>query len=208
MIGLLTTVCEVYRRVSMHAVREHLLRAQAASVGLPLWQVEIPSPCSDIEYRSAMRHAMDHARREAVAAVAFGDLFLEDVRRYREERMLEADIEALFPLWGMPTAELGRAVVANGLKARVTCLDPKLLSPSLAGRCYDNAFLDELPPAVDPCGERGEFHTFAYDGPMFSSPIRTARGEVVKRDGFVFADLLPVVENGEVDHLETARLGG
>jgi len=190
-VGLLTTVNEVFGRVAMHAVRVELLHAQAEAVGLALWQIEIPYPCSNEEYERAMGETMAYARREGVSAVAFGDLFLEDVRRYREERMRETGIEPLFPLWGLPTRELSRTMVASGLKARVTCVDPKQLPVGFAGSAYDDNFLDELPAAADPCGERGEFHTFAHDGPMFSRPIPVRAGEVVERDGFVFADMLP-----------------
>ena len=190
-VGLLTTVNQAFDRVAMHAVRTELLHAQAEAVGLPLWQVHIPHPCSNEEYERVMRQAMEYAWGEGVTAVAFGDLFLEDVRRYREERMRGAGLEPLFPLWGLPTAELSRTMVAAGLKAHLTCVDPKQISAAFAGRAYDDALLDNLPAGVDPCGERGEFHTFAHDGPMFSRPVHVRAGEVVERDGFVFADMLP-----------------
>jgi diphthamide synthase (EF-2-diphthine--ammonia ligase) len=138
-----------------------------------------------------MRQALDYAVLEGVTAVAFGDLFLEDVRRYREDQMRGTGLEPLFPLWGLPTAELSRTMVAAGLKAHLTCVDPKQISAAFAGRSYDDDLLDELPAPVDPCGERGEFHTFAHDGPMFSRPLRVRAGEIVERDGFVFADMLP-----------------
>ena len=187
--GLLVTVNEKYGRVAMHAVREELLEAQADAAGLPLWKVPIPSPCSNDQYEAAMAEAVRRARAEGLSAVAFGDLFLEEVRRYREERMVGTGLAPLFPLWGRPTAELAREMIAGRLRARLTCVDPRQLSPSFAGREFDAAFLAELPPNVDPCGERGEFHTFAYDGPMFRRPIPVRLGEVVERDGFVFADL-------------------
>jgi uncharacterized protein (TIGR00290 family) len=190
-VGLLTTVNEVFQRVAMHAVRTELLRAQAEAVGLPLWQVQLPYPCSNEEYERVMRPAMERAGREGIAGVAFGDLFLEDVRRYREERMRGTGLEPLFPLWGLPTVELSRTMVAAGLKAHLTCVDPKQISAAFAGRAYDDALLDNLPAGVDPCGERGEFHTFAHDGPMFSRPVHVRAGEAVERDGFVFADMLP-----------------
>jgi uncharacterized protein (TIGR00290 family) len=190
-VGLLTTVNEAFERVAMHAVRTELLRAQAEAVGLPLWQVQLPYPCSNEEYERVMSQAMDYACLEGVTAVAFGDLFLEDVRRYREDRMRGTGLEPLFPLWGLPTAELSRTMVAAGLKAHLTCVDPKQISAAFAGRAYDDALLDNLPAGVDPCGERGEFHTFAHDGPMFSRPVHVRAGEVVERDGFVFADMLP-----------------
>jgi uncharacterized protein (TIGR00290 family) len=188
-VGLLTTVNEVFERVAMHAVRTELLREQAEAVGLPLWQVQIPYPCSNEEYERVMRQAMEHAGREGVTAVAFGDLFLEDVRRYREDRMRGTGLEPLFPLWGLPTAELSRTMVAAGLKAHLTCVDPKQISSAFAGRSYDDDLLNELPPSADPCGERGEFHTFAHDGPMFAQPVSVRVGDVVERDGFVFADM-------------------
>ena len=189
-VGLLTTVNEVFERVAMHAVRIELLHAQAGAVGLPLWQVQLPYPCSDEQYERVMRQALDYACLEGVKAVAFGDLFLEDVRRYREDRMRGTGLQPLFPLWGLPTAELGRTMVAAGLKAHLTCVDPKQIGAAFAGRAYDDDLLSELPLSADPCGERGEFHTFVHDGPMFSRPLRVRTGEIVQRDGFVFADML------------------
>jgi uncharacterized protein (TIGR00290 family) len=190
-VGLLTTINQAADRVAMHAVRSQLLRAQADAAGLPLWQVPIPWPCSNAEYEAAMSAALDRARRQGVEAVAFGDLFLEDIRRYREEKLAPTGLRPLFPLWGQPTAPLAAEMVAGGLRARLTCVDPRALDGRFAGREFDAALLAELPASVDPCGERGEFHTFAYDGPMFSRPIPVVSGEVVARDGFVFADLLP-----------------
>lgn len=190
-VGLLTTVNELHDRVAMHAVRRQLLQAQAEAIGLPLWAVPIPSPCTNAEYEAAMSRALEKAKAEGITAVAFGDLFLEDIRRYREERFAGTGMQPVFPIWGMPTGELADEMVAAGLRARVTCVDPKQLSASFAGRDFDRDFLADLPPSVDPCGERGEFHTFAYDGPMFRHPIKVLTGEVVERDGFVFADLLP-----------------
>ncbi len=190
-VGLLTTINEAVDRVAMHAVRSELLRAQAAAAGLPLWPVPIPWPCSNAAYEAAMAAALDRARGEGVEAVAFGDLILEDIRRYREERMGPTGLKPLFPLWGRPTAPLAREMIAGGLRARLTCVDPRSLEAGFAGRDFDAALLAELPATVDPCGERGEFHTFAYDGPMFARPIPIRSGEVVARDGFVFADLVP-----------------
>jgi len=189
-VGLLTTVNEVHSRVAMHAVRVELLEVQAKAVGLPLWKVSIPSPCSNAEYEAAMLAAIERAKAEGVNTVAFGDLFLEDIRRYREERLRETGISPIFPIWAMPTKELAREMVDSGLRARVTCVDPKQLPGSFVGREFDAQFLADLPPNVDPCGERGEFHTFAYDGPMFRHPVPVRLGEIVERDGFVFADLL------------------
>jgi uncharacterized protein (TIGR00290 family) len=189
-VGLLTTVTSAFDRVAMHAVRAELLRAQARAVGLALTEIRIPFPCSDAEYASAMSEALAAAAQDGVTAVAFGDLFLEDVRHYREDRMRGTGIAPLFPLWGRPTHSLARQMVAAGLRARITCVDPKQLNASFAGRDFDAQLLDDLPASVDPCGERGEFHTFAYDGPMFQRPLRIRTGEIVQRDGFVFADVL------------------
>src|SRR5580704_3206531 len=190
-VGLLTTINEAFDRVAMHAVRTELLRAQAEAADLPLWPVPIPWPCSNGEYEAAMDAAMARARAEAITHVAFGDLFLEDIRRYREERLAPVGIAPLFPIWGTPTDALARRMIDAGLRARLTCVDPKSLDARFAGREFDAALLAELPPSVDPCGERGEFHSFAYDGPMFRRPVPIRAGEVVTRDGFVFADLLP-----------------
>ena len=189
-VGLLTTVNQVHSRVAMHAVRVELLEAQAQAAGLPLRKIPIPSPCTNAEYEAAMLAAIERAKREGIGSVAFGDLFLEDIRRYREERLRETGVAPIFPIWGMPTMELAREMIKSGLRARVTCVDPKQLPESFAGREFDARFLADLPPEVDPCGERGEFHTFAYDGPMFERPVPVKSGEIVKRDGFVFADLL------------------
>jgi uncharacterized protein (TIGR00290 family) len=190
-VGLLTTINQAFDRVAMHAVRTELLRAQAEAVDLPLWAVSIPWPCSNAEYEAAMEAVLVRAVAAGVSAVAFGDLFLEDIRRYREERMRQTGVMPLFPIWGAPTGALATRMVEAGLRARLTCIDPAKLDPSFAGRDFDAALLADLPPSVDPCGENGEFHTFAYDGPMFRRPIAIRGGEVVTRDGFVFADLLP-----------------
>ena len=190
-VGLLTTINEAFDRVAMHAVRTELLRAQADAADLPLWPVLIPWPCSNAEYEAAMAAAMARARADGITHVAFGDLFLEDIRRYREERLAPTGITPLFPIWGTPTDALARRMVDAGLRARLTCVDPKSLDARFAGREFDAALLAELPASVDPCGERGEFHTFTYDGPMFRHPVPIRAGEVVTRDGFVFADLLP-----------------
>jgi uncharacterized protein (TIGR00290 family) len=190
-VGLLTTINEAFERVAMHAVRLELLRAQAEAVGLPLALVRIPWPCPNEAYEAAMAAALAEARTRGVTAVAFGDLFLEDVRRYREERMRGSGLEPLFPLWGRPTRALAEEMIARGQKAVLTCVDPRALPRQLAGRAFDAALLRELPEAVDPCGERGEFHSFAWDGPAFRHPVPVRVGEVVEREGFVFADLLP-----------------
>lgn len=190
-VGLLSTINASADRVAMHAVRRELVRAQARATGLPLHEVSIPSPCSNEEYEAAMAEAVERERARGVTVFAFGDLFLEDVRRYREERLATAGMRAIFPLWGSDTRTLARQMTAAGLRAIVTCVDPKQLDRSFAGRVWDDALLDDLPPHVDPCGERGELHTFVFQGPMLDGPIPVRVGEIVERDGFVFADVLP-----------------
>jgi len=190
-VGLLTTVNEAHARVAMHAVRVELLETQSKAIGLPLWPVAIPSPCSNAEYETAMAGAIERAKAEGITVMAFGDLFLEDIRRYREERLAGSGIEPNFPIWGLATDKLAREMINGGLRARVTCVDPRQLPKSFAAREFDGEFLADLPSTADPCGERGEFHTFAYDGPMFHYPVAVQTGEVVERDGFIFADLLP-----------------
>lgn len=190
--GLLTTLNETHDRVAMHAVRRSLLLAQAEAAGLPVTIVPIPSPCPNDVYEAAMAAALAGARAEGVEAVAFGDLFLADIRRYREERMAGTGLVPLFPLWGRPTRALAEEMIAGGLEARLTCVDPRVLPASFAGRRFDRDLLRDLPPGVDPCGENGEFHTFTFAGPMFRAPIGVRPGEVVTRDGFVFADLVPL----------------
>jgi uncharacterized protein (TIGR00290 family) len=189
-VGLLTTINEHFDRVAMHAVRSDLLRVQATAVGLPLVPVPIPWPCSNEAYEVAMVEAVGKLRDNGVTVMAFGDLFLEDVRKYREEKLQGTGIKPIFPLWGIPTPSLARDMISGGLRARLTCVDPKQLSSVFAGREYDADLLDNLPEGVDPCGERGEFHSFAYGGPMFRQHVPIRTGEVVERDGFVFADLL------------------
>jgi uncharacterized protein (TIGR00290 family) len=188
--ALLTTVNTAAQRVAMHAVRVDLLQAQADALGVPLWQVPIPSPCTNDEYERAMESAVARAVADGFTHVAFGDLFLEDIRRYREERLAGSGLTPLFPLFGADTATLAQDMVKSGLRARLTCVDPRALDRRFAGREFDAALLAELPAGVDPCGERGEFHTFAYDGPMFAQPIPVTTGEIVERDGFIFADLI------------------
>ena len=189
--GLLTTINASASRVAMHAVRETLLDRQAAAAGLPLIKVHIPHPCPNEAYEAAMADAMARAKTENVEAVAFGDLFLEDVRRYRQEKLAPTGIEPVFPVWGLETKRLARDMVTSGLRAHVTCVDPKQLDPKFAGRTFDDAFLDDLPAHADPCGENGEFHSFAFAGPMFRRAIPVTPGVIVERDGFVFSDLLP-----------------
>lgn len=190
-VGLLTTVTTPFDRVSMHGVRRTLLAAQAEAAGLPLHVVEIPSPCPNEVYAERMTAAIDRAHADRVDAMAFGDLFLEDVRAYRERMLAPTGITARFPLWGRPTPELSREMIAGGLRAVITCVDPRRVPASFAGRAYDQALLDALPPDVDPCAENGEFHTLTIAGPMFSHALEVQTGEVVERDGFVFCDVLP-----------------
>lgn len=187
--GVLTTVNQKYQRVAMHAVREELLEAQAGALGLPLWKVPIPSPCPNEVYEQAMAAAVARAVAEGFTHIAFGDLFLEDIRRYREEKLAGTGLTPLFPLFGVDTTRLAHEMIDGGLKARLTCVNPAVLDRRFAGRDFDASLLDEFPASVDPCGERGEFHSFAYEGPMFSRPISIKSGEIVDRDGFVFADV-------------------
>jgi uncharacterized protein (TIGR00290 family) len=189
--ALLTTVNETHARVAMHAVRETLLRRQAEAAGLPLVIVPIPYPCPNETYEARMASALSEAKAGGIEAIAFGDLFLEDVRRYREDRLAPTGIAPLFPLWGRPTRELANDMLDSGMRATLTCIDPRSLAASFAGREFGRELLADLPEGVDPCGENGEFHTFAWAGPMFSHSVKTIPGEVVFRDNFYFADLLP-----------------
>ena len=192
--ALLTTITDEFARVSMHGVREELLRAQARSVGLPLVEVRIPSPCTNAVYEARMAEALSRAAADGVDTVVFGDLYLADIRAYREEKLSAVGMRAEFPLWKRDTRELAHDMVASGLRAVLTCVDPRRLPRELAGRDFDARLLDELaalPGNVDPCGENGEFHTFAYAGPPLGAPVPVRVGEVVDRDGFVFADVLP-----------------
>ncbi|HZW26083.1 MAG TPA: ATP-binding protein [Gallionella sp.] len=186
--GLFTTVNAAFERVAMHAVRVELLKQQAEAAALPLHIIEIPYPCSSEQYAAVMTDFMAMARAEGVQCMAFGDLYLQDVRRYREERMLGSGIEAVFPLWERPTRELLHEMLAGGLRACLTCVDPRILPMEFAGRELTAELVASLPASADPCGENGEFHTFVFEGPMFSRPLDIEMGEVVTRDGFVFAD--------------------
>ena len=189
--GLLTTINADAQRVAMHAVRVELLEAQAAALGLPLWQVPIPSPCPNDVYEEAMRGAVARAVSEGFTHAAFGDLFLEDIRTYREERLAGTGLTPMFPLFGTDadTPALARQMIAGGLRARITCLNPAVIDRAFAGREFDAALLAELPSSVDPCAERGEFHTCAYAGPMFNHSVAVETGITVERDGYVFTDL-------------------
>jgi uncharacterized protein (TIGR00290 family) len=187
--GLLTSVNETAGRVSMHGVRLEILQAQADAAGLPLQTVPLPWPCTNEVYEERMRAAVGRAAADGFTHVAFGDLFLEDVRQYREQRLAGSGLEPLFPLWGMPTAALAREMIAAGLRARVATLDPRVMPRHLIGAEFNDALLAALPPSVDPCAERGEFHTCVTAGPMFSAALRVEAGESVERDGFLYGDL-------------------
>ncbi len=191
--GLITTINSGFDRVAMHSTRRALLELQAEVARLPLITIPLPWPCSNADYELAMKQACDQAVAQGITAIAFGDLFLTDVRAYRERQLKDTGLKPLFPIWGIPTDQLAREMVNSGLRARLVCVDPKQLSPEFIGRDFDQRLLDELPPGVDPCGENGEFHSFAYAGPMFSRPIAIATGEKVERDGFWFCDVLPSV---------------
>lgn len=190
-VGLLTTLNEAADRVAMHAVRHEILRAQAESVGVPLWSIMLPYPCPNTEYEKRMAGAMQRAEDEGVTHVAFGDLFLEDVRDYRIRNFENSRLEPIFPIWKEPTETLARQMVDSGLDAYVTCVDPKQLDGVFVGRKFNHQFLDDLPGNVDACGENGEFHTCVLDGPMYREPIKASPGEIIERDGFFFADLVP-----------------
>ena len=191
MTALLTTITEGYERVSMHGVRRELLRRQAAAACVPLVEVTIPPDCVNTVYEERMAEVFSVPPLDGIGAMASGDLFLEDVRAYREERLAAAGKDALFPLWGRDTHTLAREFVEAGFEAIVCCLDPRKLDPSFAGRSFNAALLADLPDGVDPCGERGEFHTFVHTGPVLTEPVAVNVGEVVERDGFVFCDLVP-----------------
>ena len=188
--ALLTTMNEEVDRVAMHAVRHEVLRAQADAAGLPLRVVFIPSPCPNEIYEQQMRSAVDAAVRDGFTHVAFGDLFLQDVRRYREERLMGTGLEPLFPVWGIPTRTLAEQMIDGGLRARLSCVDTRKLAPGFVGREFDRELLRDLPPEIDPCGENGEFHTCVYAGPMFRAPLALAPGEIVTREPFVWRDLV------------------
>jgi len=187
--GLVTTINSAFDRVAMHSSRRSLVEMQAAAAGVPLIAVPLPWPCSNENYERAMKTVCDQAVADGVQAIAFGDLFLEDIRAYRERQLQDTGLQPLFPLWKIPTDALARDMIRGGLRARLVCIDPRKLAPEFAGREFDEQLLQDLPPAVDPCGENGEFHSFVYAGPMFSSRIPVLPGEQVQRDGFCYADL-------------------
>ena len=191
-VAVLTTTNEALDRVAMHGTRATLLARQVAALGLPLIEVPLPWPCSNDDYALRMTVAMDRVRATGATAMVFGDLFLQDVRAYREAQLAPLGIAALFPLWGRPTGPLAREMIAAGIEARLVTVDPKHLDPSFCGRAFDAGLLADLPPGVDPCGENGEFHTAVTAGPMFAAPIPVVLGDTVTRDGFVYTDLAPV----------------
>lgn len=188
-VGLLTTFNQAADRVAMHAVRRELVERQAAATGLPLWSVPLPWPCSNERYQMLMAETCAKAVTAGIEAIAFGDLFLEDVRAYREKQMKDTGLKPIFPVWRQPTRELAKTMIASGLRAKLTCVDTQKLDALFVGREFDEALLAALPDGVDPCGENGEFHSFVYAGPMLSSDIPVSVGESVERDQFVFADL-------------------
>jgi uncharacterized protein (TIGR00290 family) len=190
--ALLTTLNEKFRRVAVHGFREELLDRQSVAAGLPLWKVDLPYPCTNADYESRMSAVCARAVTEGFHGVAFGDLFLEDIRAYRIEKLKPTGLEPIFPVWGIPTDQLARQMIAGGLHARLTCVNPKLLDVSFAGREFDQQFLADLPATVDPCGERGEFHSYAFAGPMFSAPIPIQYSHTIEREGFAYAELLPI----------------
>jgi uncharacterized protein (TIGR00290 family) len=202
--ALLTTINEAADRVAMHGVRRSLAEAQSEAVGVPLWKVPLPWPCTNEDYESRMADACRSAVAQGFDSIAFGDLYLRDVREYRERRLAGSGLTPLFPLWGIPTAALARDMIAAGLRARIACVASTALDDGFAGREFDLALLADLPERVDPCGENGEFHTFVWDGPMFRAPVGVETGEVRKIDGFVYADLLPCRGAGSVPGVSRA----
>jgi diphthamide synthase (EF-2-diphthine--ammonia ligase) len=190
--GLLTTFNQAAGRVAMHGVRRSLVEQQAAAAALPLWSVPLPWPCSNEQYESVMAETCAKAVAEGFQGIAFGDLFLEDVRAYRVKHLAGTRLEPIFPVWGIPTDSLARDMVRSGLRAILTCIDTRKLDPGFAGLDFDDCLLSRLPAGIDPCGENGEFHSFVYAGPMFNTEIAITRGEVVTRDSFAFADLIPL----------------
>jgi uncharacterized protein (TIGR00290 family) len=191
LVGLFCTINSEYERAAMHAVRVELIEQQAASAELPVQFIELPNQCTNTEYGAIMKDFLEQARAQGIECIGFGDLFLEDIRSYRESKLAGTGILPIFPIWGLETEALSRKMINSGLQAVITCVDPKQLDPAFAGRVYDQALLEQLPDTADPCGENGEFHSFAFAGPMFKKQINVRVGETVTRGGFVFADLLP-----------------
>jgi uncharacterized protein (TIGR00290 family) len=188
--ALLTTLNQAADRVAMHGVRRTVLESQAVAAGVPLWQVPLPWPCTNDDYEARMADACRRAVAEGFDTIAFGDLFLADIRTYRERQLAGSGLTPIFPLWQIPTAQLARDMIGSGLRARLSCVDSRQLDAAFAGREFDVALLADLPASVDPCGENGEFHTCVYDGPMFGTPIALESGEVRNVDGFVYTDLI------------------
>ena len=196
LVGLFCTVNKKFDRVAMHGVRVELLQKQADSIGLPLEIIEIPYPCSNIDYEKIMGKFVKKAKQDKIEHFAFGDLFLEDVRNYREEKLKDSGIKAIFPIWGTPTNELSREMINSGLRTVITCINPRQTPKEFIGKEFDDSFLDSLPETIDPCGENGEFHSFVFDGPMFKEQINIVVGDIVQRDDFIFADVL--LENTQI----------
>lgn len=197
LVGLFCTINEKFDRAAMHAVRTELVKLQAESVGLPVEIIPIPNPCSNEEYAAIMEEFVGRIKQQRVECIAFGDLYLEDVRQYRVDKLAGTGITPIFPLWKIPTNELSREMIRSGVKTKITCVDPKQLSSEFCGREYDESFLNDLPPTVDPCGENGEFHSFVYDGPMFKTPVPIRTAETVTRDGFTFTDIVLKTSSAE-----------
>jgi uncharacterized protein (TIGR00290 family) len=195
LVGLFCTVNKEFKRVAMHSVRVELLQEQAKNIGLPLEIIEIPYPCSNDEYEEIMSQFTKRAKNDNIENFAFGDLFLEDVRNYREEKLKGTGINPIFPIWGTPTDKLSREIIDSGLRAVITCINPKQIDKEFIGREFDKSFLDSLPESIDPCGENGEFHSFVFDAPMFKEEIKIMVGDIVHRDDFIFADILPESSN-------------
>ncbi len=204
--GLMTTVNQLYQRIAIHAVRLELLQRQAEAVGLPLYIVDLPYPCSNSQYEVAMEKFIEQSKQTGIECMAFGDLFLADIKAYREAKLSGTGITPLFPIWLKPTDQLAREMISNGLRAVVTCVDPQQLPASFAGREFNQDFLSALPEHVDWCGEHGEFHTFAFDGPMFGKPLDIVVGEITEREGFVYADVLPALGVSALAGAETSFL--
>jgi len=194
-VGLVTTLNECFDRVAMHGVRRELLEVQAEAAGIPLWTVPLPWPCTNESYEARMRNLIDKAKELGVEAFAFGDLFLTEIRAYRERQLADTGIKPIFPVWGISTRDLAREMIRSGLRARLSCVDPKQISPQFAGREFDERLLSELPATADPCGENGEFHSFVYAGPMLAKQVAIVTGETVARDGFVYTDLMLAENN-------------
>lgn len=188
-VGLFCTVNQEFNRISMHGIRIELLQAQATSINLPLEIIEIPYPCSNVEYERIMGEFVERAKQNNIEHFAFGDLFLEDIRNYREEKLKDSGIIPIFPLWGIPTDQLAQEMIAQGLKTMIICIDSKRTPQEFVGQEFNEHFLETLPENIDPCGENGEFHTFVFDAPMFQQPIEIISGELFERDGFIYADI-------------------